>query len=148
MIAVPVYILILLLLLYINNKIVNDSQKIKQTISQAIDNILQKLIIYTNNHNDKISDPNTLQEIVFSAQKQYISSDMTLHDKQGLYLKLSENLQYIYDLTWDNMIDLDTHASVAKWFDILTNNNKITTSIRAILSIMSMWILYLFCKKI
>ena len=98
-ILIPIYLLILLLLLYTNNKIVNDSQKIKQTISDAINQSLKKLVSYINTHNDKISDQKTLQEIVFSAQKQYISSDMNTSDREVLYQKLSDNLQYIYELT-------------------------------------------------
>jgi hypothetical protein len=82
-----------------HNKIITDSKKILQTISQAIDNITQKLTIYINNNGNKIPDQKTLQEIIFSAQKQYINSKIDLASKKAFYSKLTENLEYIYNLT-------------------------------------------------
>lgn len=147
-ILIPIYIISLLWLVYMHNKIITDSKKILQTISQAIDNITQKLTIYINNNGDKIPDQKTLQEIIFSAQKQYINGKMDLASKKVFYGKLTENLEYIYNLTWDDLRDPNSQESANKWFKILEDNQKTTMVIKTVVSIFSLWVLYLFCNKL
>lgn len=147
-ILIPIYIISLLWLVYMHNKIITDSKKILQTISQAIDNITQKLTIYINNNGDKIPDQKTLQEIIFSAQKQYINGKMDLASKKIFYSKLTENLEYIYNLTWDDLRDINSQESANKWFKILEDNQKTTMVIKTVVSIFSLWVLYLFCNKL
>lgn len=147
-IIAPIYLAALIWLLYIHNKIITDSKKISQIISQAIDNITQKLTIYINNNGDKIPDQETLQEIIFSAQKQYINGKMDLASKKIFYSKLTENLEYIYNLTWDDLRDANLQESANKWFKVLEDNQKTTIAIKTIVSIFSVWVLYLFCNKL
>lgn len=145
---VLLYIIFLFLLIFVNNKIIKDSKKILHTISQNIDDIIYKIVKYIHSNTDKISDTNTLQEVIFSSQKQYLNSDIDIYDKEIFYNKLTDNLDYIYSLTWDDLRDIDSQKNIKKWFEILQNNEKITQALRVIVSIWSIGILYLFCEKL
>lgn len=143
-----VYIVVLLLGVYINNKIVRDSFGILKIVSQNIDNINHHIAKYIYQNKSKIVDIQTLEEVAFNPQKQYINSNFSVAEKNKYYNKQVENIKYIYSLTWDAQPSIDQEETVKSGFSVLESNKKLTDIIRIIVSTMSLGILYLFCQKI